>query len=658
MKQSEFDTLVARLEGAARTDPRGYRVRVFLLAILGYAYIGAVVAAMVGLLASIAWMLVSYRTGTLLLAKLALPIGTLIFIAARAMWVRLDPPSGRPLARADAPRLFEEADRIAAALDAPRPDVVLVTNELNASVSQVPRFGVFGWRRNYLVIGLQLMSALHPDYFRAVLAHEFAHLSRAHGHFSGWIYRLRMTWVQLLQMLERDQHVGRVIFEPFFRWYAPYFAAYSFVLARAYEYEADRLAAAVAGPRDMAGALIALAVKHRELDDMYWRDLWKAAETEPRPPARAVSDAMTRAAARPDEERFGFWAYSALHEPTDTADTHPSLRERVTALLAAEASTADEEPWIRLLRLAFERPTPPEDPPVRAAPLYLGPVLPRLASEMDAEWQRTVAENWSARHAYCQRARQQLEQLDRHAAGSALSPEDAWQRAELTTEFRGVEQAEPLYRELVERAPLHAGARFALGNILLNRGDASGVEQIERAMTIDPAFVLPGAQVVANYFTLSGRHDEAATYRARMLTRSEELAEADRERILITPRTDFVPATLPPEVVSDLIAQLAAHPDVSQAWLVRQVVKTMVDSPAHVLALTLEGSGLSDKAQEVRGQTITSALTLPDGVNAFVLLEAHADLRRRIAGVENARVYMRAAEAPARKPARARAFLS
>ena len=254
MKQTEFDTLVARLEQTARTDPKGYRRRVFLLAMLGYAYIALVVAVVLALLAGLVVVLVATRTAAVLLAKLALPLATLIWITVRAMWVRLEPPVGRPISRKDAPRLFEDAERIARTLKAPIPDVVLVTSELNASVSQVPRLGIFGWPRNYLVIGLQLASALHPDYFLAVLAHEFAHLSRAHGHFAGWIYRLRRTWAQLVDALERDRHVGTVIFSKFFNWYAPYFAAYSFVLAREYEYEADRLAASIVGPRDMAGA--------------------------------------------------------------------------------------------------------------------------------------------------------------------------------------------------------------------------------------------------------------------------------------------------------------------------------------------------------------------------------------------------------------------
>ena len=655
MKQTEFEALVARLEERARSDPKGYRVRVFLLAMLGYGYIGLVVLLVLGLLAALAWAIVNIRSGALLMVKVAIPLASLIYIAARAMWVRLDPPTGRPLTRAEAPLLFEEAERIARALKAPVPDVVLVTSELNASVSQVPRLGIFGWRRNYLVIGLQLMSALHPDYFRAVLAHEFAHLSRAHGHFSGWIYRLRMTWIQLLRMLERDDHVGRVIFSPFFGWYAPYFAAYSFVLARAYEYEADQLAASISGHRDMAGALLVLAIKHREIDEEYWRKVWSAAETVPQPPPAAISDSLACAAGRPDAERVGYWAYAALQERTDTSDTHPSLNERVTALLASEPVLPDEAPWVRMLRIAFDRPTPPEDPPVRAAPLYLGPHIETLATGMDVEWRHAAAESWRERHAYCQRAKAQLAELDQRAAVGSLSPDDSWQRAELTTEFCGTAVSEPLYRELLERVPDHAGARFASGNIMLHRGDAAGISEVERAMDLNPEFVLPGTHVVTNYLALSGRNGEAATYRARMLARHEELADAMQERALITPRTEFAPSTLDAEVTARMIEQVSRHPDVTRVWIVRQVVTAMPERPAHVLALSLDGSGLSDKAQEVRGNTITESLSLPENVNAFVLVEQHAAIRKKLERVDGALAYRREAPARALRPSPARA---
>src|SRR5436190_1858633 len=62
-----------------------------------------------------------------------------------------------------------------------RVDRVLLTADFNASVQQVPRLGLFGWSRRYLLIGLPLLEVLSREELRVVLAHEFAHLSAEHG---------------------------------------------------------------------------------------------------------------------------------------------------------------------------------------------------------------------------------------------------------------------------------------------------------------------------------------------------------------------------------------------------------------------------------------------------------------------------------------------
>ena len=98
-----------------------------------------------------------------------------------------------------------------------------------------------------MVVGLPLLRALTPDEFRAVLAHEFGHLSGKHGRFSGWIYRVRQTWIQILTQVHQDRSYASFLFEPFLNWYAPYLNAYSFVLARTQEREADAYAVDFAG---------------------------------------------------------------------------------------------------------------------------------------------------------------------------------------------------------------------------------------------------------------------------------------------------------------------------------------------------------------------------------------------------------------------------
>src|SRR6516225_1867399 len=135
--------------------------------------------------------------------KLALIFGGFFWVVAGAMWVRLDPPKGRPIANSDAPELFALIDKLRRALGAPRFHHVLITEDFNAAVVQFPRLGLLGWYRNTLLIGLPLMKALTRQQLAAVLAHEFGHLAGGHGRLGNWIYRLRFGWARLAQALQQ-----------------------------------------------------------------------------------------------------------------------------------------------------------------------------------------------------------------------------------------------------------------------------------------------------------------------------------------------------------------------------------------------------------------------------------------------------------------------
>ncbi|HLM57257.1 MAG TPA: M48 family metallopeptidase, partial [Pyrinomonadaceae bacterium] len=237
MTHEKFVETVHRLEDFARREPGRYQFRVALLAALGYAYpllIIGVILALVG--GAVYLMFVGGRFHVAAL-KVVLLLGGFALFVARSLWVKVEPPDGEEVTREEAPRLFALADELTAALKTPRIDHVLVNGEFNAALAQVPRLGPLGFYRNYMVVGLPLAHALTPEQFRAVVAHEVGHMSGRQGRFFEWIYRVRQTWAELLERFEREQRRGAWLFEWFVKLYAPFFNAYSFVLARRHEYE-------------------------------------------------------------------------------------------------------------------------------------------------------------------------------------------------------------------------------------------------------------------------------------------------------------------------------------------------------------------------------------------------------------------------------------
>src|SRR5690349_12960446 len=201
MTREEFEELVCKLESEAKAKPQSYKTKVLLLSLLGYAYIGFVLLVLLAGVVLVIFLASSINSFGLLW-KLIVPLLAFFFYILRSLWVRIPAPEGLVLSRADAKPLFALARECARKLRAPKPHTILLINDLNAGVVQVPRLGLFGWPKNYLLVGMPLLQALSPQEFRGVIAHEFGHLSARHGHFGSWVYRIRQTWIQLITNLE------------------------------------------------------------------------------------------------------------------------------------------------------------------------------------------------------------------------------------------------------------------------------------------------------------------------------------------------------------------------------------------------------------------------------------------------------------------------
>jgi len=266
MDVDRFKKLVARLEEESAADPRLYRLKVAALTLLGFGIlallIGAVGFGLVLILGLCVAVAASGGGALLLLLKfgklvflLVIPLWFLVKSAVKALFIRLPAPQGREITRLEAPALFAALDRMRHQMNGPRFHHVLVVDDVNAAVVQRPAFGLVGWPRNYLLLGLPLLEAMPPEEALAVVAHEYGHLAGSHGHFSAFIYRLRHTWATVQDYTDHIQGwLGRLV-APLVRWYAPYFNAYTFVLARADEYHADAASAELVGTAHAAHAL-------------------------------------------------------------------------------------------------------------------------------------------------------------------------------------------------------------------------------------------------------------------------------------------------------------------------------------------------------------------------------------------------------------------
>jgi Zn-dependent protease with chaperone function len=558
--QAQFDDLVARLEREADRNPGVYKVKLGMFATLGYLYILGVLLALVAT-TSVVIAAIAAGKGALLI-KLVIPLVVLVGIVLKSLWVKLDAPQGVRLTRGEHPRLFDVIDGIRRAASAPPAHEVLLTNELNAAIVQVPRLGLFGWHKNYLILGLPLLAILSPEEFKAVLAHEFGHLSGAHGRFGAWIYRVRAGWARLNAALQQTEHWGRFLFVPFFDWYAPKFAAYSFVQARQQEYEADSLAAETVGADPLASALVRLSLKSEDLDRHYWPTVLKAADRTPTPEGAPFRGLLT--AGRGFLPNAGDQLRQALQRRTNTADTHPSLGDRVASL--------------------GKRASVPPPFATSAAEELFADRLADLVARFDREWVEGVTDWWRGRHERTKTGREKLAAL---AAKPRAELDDAalYEYGLLVEEFEDTDKAFEIYKSLVLEKGAKRGAKFAYARLLLTRGDGSGVNLLQEVMHDMPEATLPACDLIVGYLHANGKQKEAQPYIDRYYARQqhEHQTRVTRETLRLTDK--YVPQTLSAESLAAVKTLLASHRrEIKAAYLVRKQTP-QGEPPLHVVAV-------------------------------------------------------------------------
>ncbi len=500
---------------------------------------------------------------------LGLPAGLLALLLVRSLWLGGPPPFGVTPSPEACPRLHDAVERIRRVLDAPRVHRLILIPQFDASVVRVPRLGLLGWYKNDLLLGLPLMHVLSADQFRGVIAHEFGHLSRNHAPFSAWVYRVRRTWWQLGAMLEGGQEPwwARLITK-FAGWYAPFFSAYSFVLARADEYVADRCGVEVTDAPTLGEALIRIAVGGRVVDQLLDTAISQRADAEPEFPEDAVEDFIQRLRHELSAARGEPWLQQQRRVPTDYTDTHPSLSDRLAAI--GYDPTADPERW---------RQRPVEE---TAAGVFLGDRLPEWTRELGQ-----LAEQWRKRHEHVAETRQKLAQLDEKQRSAPLEETEAWDLARWTVDVGSEDEAIGALRDFLSSRRDHGGARARamLGNLLLRREDPEGVGHLEAALEHEPELLLAGLELLAHFAYYQGRKEEADGYVRRLRNSYDLIRDLARERGQIRADDEFLPHDLPPAWVRRICEPLSELPGLTGAYLVRKRVKLFPEKPLYVLTL-------------------------------------------------------------------------
>jgi Zn-dependent protease with chaperone function len=568
MERADFEALIERMERVAAEHPAAYRRRVFGLAALGYGYLVFVLLMLIGIGAL---TVAGISALSIFGVKILLVVGALLYTVVRALWVTQTPPEGEAVSPSDAPQLFALVAELHQKLRTPPIHCVLVTPDFNAAVSQVPRLGLFGWHRNYLMLGLPLMKGLTVQQLKSVLAHELGHLSRGHARAANRIYRMRLIWARLESSFQQQPRFGTSLIRQFFVWYIPYFNAVSFPFARANEYEADAASVQLTSARDTAQALTNVHVIGSYLAQKYWPAIHASAKDSPEPAFAPISAFVAQTISEVPASDLERWRDAALNQITSHVDTHPSLGDRLKAI-GAPAEFA---------------------PPSKGggADELLGSALGRLEKTFDSRWRERILGSWQKQYEATQVRRTRLAALQAENGQAPLDEPGSLEFATLVEEVgAGGKEALSLLRGVVARFPDSKAARFALAQNLLREGQEEGVSLMNGVITADPTALLAGSALLRHYFGQRGDQVNGKIWQDRYVDEAIRVQKGQRIRRTLLLSDRYEPHGLDAETIAKLTRQLKATKGLKRAYLVRKIDPRFPNPPLYVLGVRCTGS--------------------------------------------------------------------
>lgn len=616
------------LTGALRaTPPEGSLTNIVGLALLGYLYLGATV---IVILLSIALIVaLACLTHVFFLLKFSLILLPTIGLMIKSVWVKIDPPEGKVLSRTDAPKLFELVSDLRKRTGAPAINSIVLNDEFNCGIIQIPRFGFSGWYKNYVVLGLPLMDSLSLNEFKAVLAHEMGHLSSEHGKLGAWVYRVRMSWLRLYISLVQQQTAGHQQIRKFAEWFVPKFDAETLALMRKHELAADQISASVAGKQIAAQALIKTDAIGSMLSRKFWNDQLKLANALPEP----VPDVYTRlseAVCQPMPETKVREYLRLSWKETGEMDTHPPLRERIHALgVSDDFADVDALPLDFLLQ-SSGRP---------ASSALLGGTLTSIRDELNRGWSKKMAPLWALRHKWLQEQKEKLDALQPKYEAGELVPSEARRIAQLTSLLNDTDGAIAVHRDLLQDFPDEAKIHFSLAELLFEGDHPDVIAECEKAMQLRPALTQECCSLIAMELNRSGRSDDAEGYTRKAKDCEEEMAQAAQEYLQgFKAEDEFKAYDLDTAERGWLCAAIHAHPEVSEAYIVAKVVPAIIGSAIPILVLRMSGAG-STAFEQLANEVAPSADL--DGVWVMSYGAMGSGLSKAVNAISGAKFYAR-----------------
>jgi hypothetical protein len=259
-----------------------------------------------------------------------LTIGLLAaYISYGFVRVKIVPPAGLPLTKADAPELFRLIEQATNSFGRPEIHRVVVTGDYELDISKVPHWFLPVWSSNVLIVGLPVLLCHSPAHFACMVNRRVGQFSRRYNMVTNWLYQLRSTWPMYRFSIEMQKVDGVAPHSHFYSLFVRLYCFLTTVAARKEELNADSYAMEVYNDVVVCEMITADAVYRYYLQKNYWPAVEKiiaiSPKTELNPYAKMTAAVNNKLA---EQKIFEMLADLETQEPTWNDDV-PSLRKRL-----------------------------------------------------------------------------------------------------------------------------------------------------------------------------------------------------------------------------------------------------------------------------------------------------------------------------------------
>ena len=600
-----FRQLARKYQQRAQRAPWLYRLTVYYSAVFGFTFFYLLLLLALAFIGFGIWGLVELNFNIYPLLAIVAG-GYLLYVVARTVLVRIDPPAGVRLDRSAAPELWATIDDLRKRTGGGRIHKLVIVDELTAGLVQAPRRGLITGYRNYLICGLPLMLTLSEQQMTSVIAHELGHLARRHGAMQTWIVRQQRVWDQILAQFEKKP---KHPLAQFARWYSPRLTARSIVLRRQHEHDADGVAAEVTSSLTAGDALVTIQIRERQIGD-FWKSVWRRCAVERHVPTDVFSRLRLELTRMPDLVTCQRELASALSRRTQEVDTHPSISERLERSNYFTTRNIDidalrDKPTLRWAEQIL--PALPERER-SAAEVWFGEALPTIERDVAEYWATGVSEDWDTRHRVLLHDRGDLENLTAELASMVANdatPQTAdagdlpksrrrdeihFRRASI---IEAIEGETASLTELLDGAPEtaheenYAPRAYMRGRLLLAKHDATGIAFVERAMALDPESISLGFGLLWDYYATHDMPDAADALIRSMDEHDRLLMLARQERNLLSTNDHHTPHEASAADVRRIVCVCRSLRHVQGAYLMKRIVRHFPTATCHVLVVTV-----------------------------------------------------------------------